>query len=179
MTPTPAEPAACFDLKLLAFIKRQGGRVSVRRLTRGPGACRPASAARAKLEALVRAGFGEWTHSQPGARGGRPSRLFRLTMPAETLHGLLNLARGTAQAQGPGWMRLIQQEVMAFLNRPLYRATTCAQLAQALRGLAGTLEGLGRGEPDIPAFKREMRLDRRGRAGACWTYSSPRCGVRI
>jgi hypothetical protein len=65
--------------KLLEWIERRGGSVTVRDLTHGLHQYRGgADAAKADLDALMQAGFGRWTHPAPGLKGGRPSPRFML-----------------------------------------------------------------------------------------------------
>lgn len=71
----PAEQRAV--RRHLALIARQGGSVSVRDWQRLRSLAR-ATDAEAELDALAKAGHGEWTWSAPGPRGGRPSRRFVL-----------------------------------------------------------------------------------------------------
>lgn len=62
--------------KLVAFIERKGGSVSVRDLSRGPREFR--TGAREALQALADAGVGTWGYPSPQNVGGRPSERFTL-----------------------------------------------------------------------------------------------------
>ncbi|RMF85049.1 MAG: DUF3987 domain-containing protein [Planctomycetota bacterium] len=65
--------------RLVEWIDRRGGDVSVRDLTHGLHQYRGhADAAKAELDALAKAGLGSWTHPAPGPKGGRPSPRFVL-----------------------------------------------------------------------------------------------------
>ncbi len=65
--------------RLVEWIDRRGGSVTVRDLTHGLQQYRNATdAARAALDDLVQAKFGRWTHPAPSPRGGRPSPRFQL-----------------------------------------------------------------------------------------------------
>jgi len=70
--------------RLVEWISRRGGAVSVRDLTHGLNGFRgnPA-AARAALDALVHDDLGRWEYPAPGPKGGRPAARFVLT-PAKT-----------------------------------------------------------------------------------------------
>lgn len=61
----------------LALIARHGGAVSIRDWQRLRSLTR-ATEAEAELDALTKAGHGDWSWSAPGPRGGRPSRRFVL-----------------------------------------------------------------------------------------------------
>lgn len=61
----------------LALIARHGGSVSVRDWQRLRSLAR-ATEAESELDALVKAGHGDWSWAAPGPRGGRPSRRFVL-----------------------------------------------------------------------------------------------------
>jgi len=65
--------------RLVEWIERRGGDVTVRELTHGLHQYRGhADAAKVELDALAKAGFGSWTHPVPGPKGGRPSPRFVL-----------------------------------------------------------------------------------------------------
>jgi hypothetical protein len=76
--------------RLIEWIERKGGSVTVREVQQGHRQYRTAQDAEAALGELVKAGYGEWHDALPGPKGGRPSRIFRLstvstsTQPAET-----------------------------------------------------------------------------------------------
>ncbi|QYK47944.1 MAG: DUF3987 domain-containing protein [Phycisphaeraceae bacterium] len=67
----------------LALIQQQGGSVSIRDWQRTRSLDR-VSDAESELEALVKAGHGDWSTPAPGPRGGRPSRQFVLRAHAPT-----------------------------------------------------------------------------------------------
>jgi len=76
--------------RLIEWIERKGGSVTPRDVQQGHRQYRTAQDAEAALEDLVKAGFGEWHDVEAGPKGGRPSRVFRLstvstsTQPPET-----------------------------------------------------------------------------------------------
>ena len=66
--------------RVIEWIERRGGRVTVRDLTHDLSQYHGRTdAAEAELNALVKAGCGAWERPQPGPKGGRPSRRFVLT----------------------------------------------------------------------------------------------------
>jgi hypothetical protein len=68
------------DRRLVEWIERKGGAVTVRDLTRGPREYRnKPESAEAALQGLVAAGFGCWDTAAGGAKGGRPAERFLLT----------------------------------------------------------------------------------------------------
>jgi hypothetical protein len=68
--------------RLAELIQRKGGTVTVRELQQTSRLFRTASEAGSALDALAEAGGGRWEQQGPGARGGRPTRIFRLNAPA-------------------------------------------------------------------------------------------------
>ena len=76
--------------RLIEWIERKGGSVTAREVQQGHRQYRKAEDAEAALEELVKAGCGQWHDVPPGPKGGRPSRVFRLstastsTQPART-----------------------------------------------------------------------------------------------
>jgi hypothetical protein len=73
--------------QLVEWIERKGGSVTAREVQMGCRWLRKPGAAEAALTELVSAELGDWEDSPPGPKGGRPSRVFRLstsTKPAET-----------------------------------------------------------------------------------------------
>ncbi len=64
--------------QLVEWIYRKGGRVTVRQVQQGRRDCRTAEEARAALDRLTKAGFGDWESAAPGKKGGRPSETFVL-----------------------------------------------------------------------------------------------------
>jgi hypothetical protein len=73
-------PADSTNRRLVEWIERKGGAVTVRDLTRGPREYRnKPEGAEAALQALVAAGFGCWDTATGGTKGGRPADRFRLT----------------------------------------------------------------------------------------------------
>jgi hypothetical protein len=70
------------ERRLISWIRRQGGRVTARDLTRGPRRFRGddgAKRADGALDALVHAGVGTWEHVAGTVEGGRPTRVFVLS----------------------------------------------------------------------------------------------------
>ncbi len=67
----------------LALIHQQGGSVSIREWQR-LRSHKKTTDAEAELDALVKAGHGDWSNPPPGRRGGRPSRQFVLLAHAPT-----------------------------------------------------------------------------------------------
>ncbi len=69
---------------LVEWIGRKGGRVTPRDLCRARGRAYPTvSDAETALNGLVTGGVGVWDDPAPGPQGGRPSRVFVLTLPAD------------------------------------------------------------------------------------------------
>ena len=66
------------------WIQQKGGKVSVREYQQGHRSCRTAEDAEMDLQELVTAGYGEWTPVPPTNKGGRPSRVFRLSTKPPT-----------------------------------------------------------------------------------------------
>jgi len=65
--------------RLVEWIERHGGAVTVRELTHGLRQYRgKTDAAREALDGLAKAGFGRWVHPTPDPSGGRPSSRFEL-----------------------------------------------------------------------------------------------------
>jgi hypothetical protein len=62
--------------RLIEWIERKGGKVTVREVQRGYWRLRNSGAAEAALDELVKAGYGTWTYAPAGSKGGRPSRIF-------------------------------------------------------------------------------------------------------
>jgi hypothetical protein len=74
--PTPESER---EAEPLDWIRERGGTVAVRDLAHGLRRFRGnAAGAEAALDALAKAGKGEWAPVPPGSRGGRPTRVFRL-----------------------------------------------------------------------------------------------------
>lgn len=69
------------DRRLIEWIYRKGGQVTVRQCQQGHRTYRSRDAACAALERLVQLGHGYWETPTPGPRGGRPSETF-------VMHGL-------------------------------------------------------------------------------------------
>jgi len=65
--------------QLVEWIASKGGEVSARDLQQGQRAYKTADAAEARLQELVKAGLGTWQSKRSTAKGGRPSRVFRLS----------------------------------------------------------------------------------------------------
>jgi hypothetical protein len=63
------------------WIRRRGGVVSAREVQQARRDCLTAEDAEALLNALVEAGLGEWEPVAAGRKGGRPTRVFRLSTP--------------------------------------------------------------------------------------------------
>jgi hypothetical protein len=67
--------------KLVEWIARAGRPVTGREVQQGYRPLKAPGAAEAALEALVKAGRGTWCVLEPGAKGGRPTRVFVLSVP--------------------------------------------------------------------------------------------------
>ena len=70
--------------RLVEWIERHGGKVTVRELTHGMSQFRGKTAtadAQAALEDLLKAGYGTWKNPAPGEKGGRPTKRFELHAP--------------------------------------------------------------------------------------------------
>ncbi len=65
--------------KLADYIRGRGGDVTPRELKQCSRRFAKVADAEAALEQLVQAELGEWTHPSPSPKGGRPSKVFRLT----------------------------------------------------------------------------------------------------
>lgn len=65
--------------KLIEWIERKGGRVTVREVARGCSWLKRSGAAEEALTDLVDAGYGRWEAPQASPSGGRPSRQFVLS----------------------------------------------------------------------------------------------------
>jgi len=68
--------------QLVELIQRKGGAVTARELQQASRRCRTASDAEKALSALAQAGVGRWEPQDPSTQGGRPTRVFRLDVPA-------------------------------------------------------------------------------------------------
>jgi hypothetical protein len=64
--------------RLIEWIERKGGSVTVREVQQGHRQYRTAEDAKVALERLAKANCGQWHHAPPGPKGGRPSSVFRL-----------------------------------------------------------------------------------------------------
>lgn len=65
--------------QLVEWIRRHGGEVSARDLMRGGPCCRTAEDADAMLQELVELKLGQWLPVPTTPKGGKPTRVFRLT----------------------------------------------------------------------------------------------------
>jgi putative DNA primase/helicase len=86
VVPTPESER---EAELREWILERGGTVTGRDLAHGLRRFRSnAAGAEAALDALVKAGYGEWVPVPPGPRGGRATREFRLlsSVPVTTTH---------------------------------------------------------------------------------------------
>ena len=102
--------------RLVEWIERHGGGVTVRELTHGLWQYRgKADAAREALEGLAKAGFGRWVPPPPDPNGGRPSPRFELfagagitkTPAGDTENGGFGDGdAGDGAAGGDGWGEL-------------------------------------------------------------------------
>jgi len=103
--------------RLVEWIERKGGSVTVRELTHGVRAYRgdPDKAER-DLTALVEAGIGRWETDAHGPKGGRPAQRFRLVSPVTVTETRANAGKDvgygdgdtgdTATDTGDGWAEL-------------------------------------------------------------------------
>jgi hypothetical protein len=73
------DPDATDRRRLVEMIERKGGAVTARDVQRGCWWLRETGTAEAALSAMVKAGVGRWADAPTTAKGGRPSRVFRLT----------------------------------------------------------------------------------------------------
>lgn len=163
--PNTVPPAPQCNLKLLRFIQKHGGRVTVRQLARSLASCRRPGAAEQILAALVRAGLGTWSHPRPGPKGGRPVRAFALTARPEVLESamaaLASKVRGSRQTRG------IAREVVALLNRR--PDLSCQQMADALSQLSRILASLAETDQHLGPCHRRIGINARGQIDASWT----------
>ena len=98
--PTPESER---EAELLDWIRERGGTVSVRDLTHGLRRFRGnAAGAEAALDALVKAGKGEWVPVPPGPRGGPPTRVFRLLSSVPVTRTLPKPGRNGGSGDGDG-----------------------------------------------------------------------------
>lgn len=67
------------DRRLVEWIERKGGRVTVRQLQQGWREFSTSEQARSGLQRLVEQGFGRWSHQPSSSRGGRPTEAFELS----------------------------------------------------------------------------------------------------
>ncbi|MCC7193571.1 MAG: DUF3987 domain-containing protein [Phycisphaeraceae bacterium] len=67
--------------RLVELIQRKGGTVTVRELQQTSRLFRTADEIENALDALAKDGMGRWEQQDPGDRGGRPMRFFRLAAP--------------------------------------------------------------------------------------------------
>jgi len=89
--------------ELLDWIREQGGTVTGRDLAHGLRRFRgDAAGAEAALDALVKAGSGEWVPVPPGSRGGRPTREFRLLSSVPVTTTLPKPGRNGGSGDGDG-----------------------------------------------------------------------------
>lgn len=65
--------------ELVEWIERKGGEVAVREVQQGRRDCKTSADAEALLAELVEGGLGGWCDLSAGPKGGRPSRVFRLS----------------------------------------------------------------------------------------------------
>ncbi len=87
--------------QLVEWIKRKGGTVTPRDVTKGMRAYRndPEAAERA-LSALVEAGIGVWEIDTPGPNGGRPTRRFKLVTTVTVTETTTNAGNGVGYGDG-------------------------------------------------------------------------------
>jgi len=65
--------------ELVDWISRRGGEVKVREIQQGHRKYRTAADVEEILRKLEKAGYGHWNDIPPGPKGGRPTRVFRLS----------------------------------------------------------------------------------------------------
>jgi len=87
--------------RLVEWIRRKGGSVTVRDLTHGLRAYRgdPENAER-ELSRLAEAGVGRWESDAPGAKGGRPAQRFRLVATVTVTETPANAASDAGSGDG-------------------------------------------------------------------------------
>jgi hypothetical protein len=76
-------PATSDRRRLLDWIAKRGGAVTVRDVYTGCRALKDPDTAEKALNGLVSAGLGEWREQSTGSRGGRPTRHFTLSASAK------------------------------------------------------------------------------------------------
>src|SRR5262249_55224393 len=69
--------------ELIELVQRKGGAITVRELMRCSRQFPKADDAEAALSALAKAGFGHWEPVPAGPEGGKPTRVFSLSDPAD------------------------------------------------------------------------------------------------
>ena len=94
--------------RLAALVAQRGGRLTARELQRCCRSYATAQAAEAALDALVKSGRGKWEYPPASPTGGRPSRVFVLTVrcqnPPETGGGADKTPGGAIVAGGLGYV---------------------------------------------------------------------------
>ena len=159
------------DPKLVAFIQRHGGSVTVRQLSRGLASCRRAYHAHDQLDALVTGGLGCWTYNQPTVKGGRPKQVFNLTAVPGHLASLIPAEPEPATVHDSRSTRRIAHEIVQFLNR--YDRLSTSQLSDALKQVQRILSDLTEHEITDSRFQRSMQVNSKGVLRVRWELRGP------
>jgi len=150
--------------KLLKFITRNDGIVSVRAVAKGVAHCRAAGAAQKSPQALVEMNVGKWVNKPVAAKGGRPSRVFVLT-DGQKLERQFQHADAIATAAMPAEMQRLVKGVMCLSNQ--HQHVSCQTFAQVFEK-AAKLMGTIRSEEPYPEYRREIRFQKGGRFTVSW-----------
>jgi hypothetical protein len=70
------------ERRLVEWIGARGGEVTARQVQQGHRCYRTAAEAETALAELVEAGLGGWESIEASDKGGRPTRVFRLSTPS-------------------------------------------------------------------------------------------------
>ena len=68
--------------QLVEWIQTKGGSVTAREVQQGHRQYQTSLEAEAALDDVVKAGYGHWHDVPPGPKGGRPSRVLKLSTPS-------------------------------------------------------------------------------------------------
>lgn len=161
------EPARGINLRLLGWIQRRGGRVTVREIVRSRVACRTAAEAEDRLQCLLRAGLGTWEYLPMRPQGGRPTRQFVLNDAGFCIPPAVKL--GPAHdVTGSETRRVFVGRLMAVVNR--FERVPCRDLAEGAEKVADILRDLQDypSEALFPWVRRYIRIRPGKRVYTTW-----------
>ena len=155
------------DRKVLRFIKRRSGRVSVRELMRGPASCRSLEGAEAAIQTLMAAGMGGWVVGRGGKLGGRPSRVFELNGYGSSCTDGSTPPKAR-RPMGKPTLKQIARGIVHYLNR--YSRVSCDDLVLAVTEAGRLLSGVGKNEDKdlLSICPRTIRVSKRGSVRTTW-----------